>query len=324
MPRPPEPLQPPRTTDVTDYAPVRADDTFRDDVRRLAEAAFAEDLRGGPDWTSLATVPENAEGVCRIRARKPGIAAGLIAIPAVLDVWSTIGSPVRWEVQHDDGRSFEAGQTLAELGGPVRDVLTVERTVLNLLGRLCGIATATRRYVDAIGDRPARLYDTRKTTPGLRLLEKYAVRCGGGHNHRHGLHDGILVKDNHLALAAASAEAISLSDAVAAAIDMRGRRIGEHVAPSIVEVEVDTLDQFRRIRSMDVDIILLDNFTLDDLRIAVEERDRDGSAVELEASGNVRLDTVADIAATGVERISSGALTHAAASLDLGLDWVEA
>jgi nicotinate-nucleotide pyrophosphorylase (carboxylating) len=179
----------------------------------------------------------------------------------------------------------------------------------------------TRRYVDCIAATGVRLYDTRKTTPGWRLLEKYAVHCGGGNNHRSGLHDGFLIKDNHLALAGDGATPMAASEAARRAIAWRGAEVQRATAPSMVEVEVDSIEQFCDVLPVEPDIVLLDNFTLDQLREAVAIRDGAGSKVELEASGNVKIDTIAEIAATGVDRISSGALTHQATSLDLGLDW---
>ena len=210
------------------------------------------------------------------------------------------------------------------LRGNVRDLLTSERTILNILSRLCGIATQTRRYVDKIASGATRLYDTRKTTPGWRLLEKYAVHCGGGHNHRCGLYDGFLIKDNHLALAGDADGPLAPGKAARKAIRWRGSQVEHMTAPTIVEVEVDSIAQLRDVLPVGPDIVLLDNFTLDELREAVAIRDAAGSKVELEASGNVRIDTIAEIASTGVDRISSGALTHQATSLDLGMDWFDA
>ena len=207
--------------------------------------------------------------------------------------------------------------------GP-RSLLSGERIFLNLIGRLSGIATLTRRYVEAIAGSGARIYDTRKTTPGWRRLEKYAVRLGGGHNHRTGLYDAILIKDNHLALGAAGQGAAHLSPAQAV---RRARELVESMAaaqsgePLIVEVEVDTLEQLAMVLGEGPDIVLLDNMPPDVLTQAVDLRDRVAPGIELEASGGVTLETVARIAATGVERISVGALTHSAGSLDVGLDW---
>jgi nicotinate-nucleotide pyrophosphorylase (carboxylating) len=203
-------------------------------------------------------------------------------------------------------------------------LLTGERILLNLIGRLSGIATLTRRYVDAVAGTGARIYDTRKTTPGWRRLEKYAVRLGGGHNHRTGLFDAILIKDNHLALGAAGQGAAHLSPAQAV---RRARDLAQSMAaaksaePLIVEVEVDTLGQLALVLEESPDIVLLDNMPPDVLREAVALRNRVASGIELEASGGVTLESVTEIAGTGVERISVGALTHSATNLDVGLDW---
>jgi nicotinate-nucleotide pyrophosphorylase (carboxylating) len=199
-------------------------------------------------------------------------------------------------------------------------MLTCERPMLNLLGRLSGIATLTRQYVRKIEGTRARIYDTRKTTPGWRRLEKYAVRCGGGYNHRTGLYDAILIKDNHLALA--SEENVSPADAVRKARDFLAQLGPENLAGDmLVEVEVDRVQQIDDVLSARPDIVLLDNMTLDQLRAAVARRDLLAPGIELEASGGVTLETVRGIALTGVERISVGGLTHAARWLDVALDW---
>ena len=205
-------------------------------------------------------------------------------------------------------------------------MLQVERPMLNLLGRLSGIATLTREFVEAAAGTKARIYDTRKTTPGWRRLEKYAVGCGGGWNHRTGLFDAVLIKDNHLALGAGSAD--SEAGYTPAEAVVRARRFIEEQAPAparqemIIEVEVDTLDQLDEVLLAEPDIVLLDNMGAAELREAVRRRDARNPRVELEASGGVSLETVRAIASTGVERISVGALTHSALCLDIGLDWL--
>jgi nicotinate-nucleotide pyrophosphorylase (carboxylating) len=220
----------------------------------------------------------------------------------------------------EDGQLLEPGDSLGQIEGPARGILTAERIVLNALGRLSGIASLTRQYVEAAGETAARIYDTRKTTPGWRRLEKYAVRCGGGCNHRTGLFDAVLIKDNHLALGvelSAAANRYSPAEAV-----VRARQFTRDHAPGmIVEVEVDTIEQLADVLPAGPDIVLLDNMTPDQLREAVERRDTLAPQVELEASGGVDLRSVAAIAASGVDRISVGALTHSFTSLDLGLDW---
>ena len=224
-----------------------------------------------------------------------------------------------------DGDLVSAGAIIATLAGPARDLLTSERTLLNLLGRLSGIATLTRQYVDAVAGTKARIYDTRKTTPGWRRLEKYAVRCGGGYNHRTGLFDAILIKDNHLALAAE--ENLSPADAVRRARDFVGQMAPAHF-PNVdterllIEAEIDALDKLADVLVAGPDIVLLDNMRPEQLHEAVTRRNELAPHIELEASGGVTLETVRAVAETGVERISAGSLTHSACSLDVAMDWV--
>jgi nicotinate-nucleotide pyrophosphorylase (carboxylating) len=232
---------------------------------------------------------------------------------------------IRCDVQAEDGALVAAGAVVAELAGSARDLLTCERTLLNLVGRLSGIATLTHEYVRRVEGTRARIYDTRKTTPGWRRLEKYAVRCGGGSNHRTGLFDAILIKDNHLALAAEQHR--SPADAVRAARDFVSRMTPElfpdvAARPLIIEVEVDRLETLDSVLAAGPDLVLLDNVPLDQLRQAVARRDACAPQIELEASGGVTLDTVRECALSGVERISVGRLTHSAQSLDVALDWI--
>ena len=254
-------------------------------------------------------------------AREQGIAAGLLAIPVV---FAEAQARLQVTTFFDDGQHFAAGAQLAEITGNARDLLTVERTLLNLLGRLMGIATLAGRYVSEVAGTPARIFDTRKTTPGWRRLEKYAVRCGGAWNHRSGLFDAVLIKDNHLAQRSGSAVG-SPADAAAAVQEARQYlqspqgAAKQHTLP--VEVEVDSLEQLAAVLPAGPDVVLLDNMPPALLREAVELRNQVAPHVELEASGGVRLETIREIAATGVERISVGALTHSARVLDLGLDW---
>jgi nicotinate-nucleotide pyrophosphorylase (carboxylating) len=214
-----------------------------------------------------------------------------------------------------DGRAFERGAVLGTLLGSRRQILTAERTLLNFLGRLCGVATQARAYVNAVGEGvKAKVYDTRKTTPGLRALEKYAVRCGGAESHRMGLHDAVLIKDNHLAGIAPE----RVADVVASAAEAARERQVE-----FVEIEADTLEQVEIFLGLEtglIDFILLDNMSPDQLREAVAMRDRMNPGIQLEASGGVTLESMREIALTGVDRISSGAMTHAARWLDIGLD----
>jgi nicotinate-nucleotide pyrophosphorylase (carboxylating) len=226
-----------------------------------------------------------------------------------------------------DGDDIASRAVVAELAGSARDMLVCERPLLNLLGRLSGIATLTREYVRRIDGTKARIYDTRKTTPGWRRLEKYAVRCGGGFNHRTGLFDAVLIKDNHLALAAevalAAGQCFTAADSVRRARDFLEQTASERKGgPLIVEIEVDRLELLDDVLRAGPDIVLLDNMTPDVLRQSVARRDALAPAVELEASGGVTLESVRHIAETGVERISVGALTHSAAALDIALDWL--
>ena len=268
----------------------------------IVRAALAEDFGLGGDITSEATIPAGTRARASLVARVPGTLAGLeIALAAfsLLDPSSTSASECR------DGATIVAGTTLATIGCDARALLGAERTALNLLSHLCGIATETARYVAAVRGTHARICETRKTLPGLRALEKYAVRAGGGSNHRFRLDDAILIKDNHIAIAGG----------VAVALAGARTRAGHLVR---IEIEVDTLAQLDEVLAFGgADAILLDNFSLDDLREAV--RRTAGRAV-LEASGGVSLATVGEIAATGVDVISVGALTHSVMALDIGLD----
>lgn len=302
-----------------DYQQIEWDADIEDDCRQLIRLAVREDLDRLYDWTSVAVIPDSAPGQALVVARKPGVIAGLPAAAVALDEYDP---QIQWRPQVADGDMVAAGQAIAQLSGKARSLLAAERPLLNLLGHLSGVATLTRRFVDVVTGTAARIYDTRKTTPGWRRLEKYAVRQGGGHNHRLGLFDGILIKDNHLALCAATDVKYSPGDAV-----RRARRFlqqldeGESARALLVEVEVDSLDQLREALPAAPDLVLLDNMPPDVLREAVRLRDSLAPGVELEASGGIQLETVAAVAATGVERISVGALTHSAQWLDIGLDW---
>jgi nicotinate-nucleotide pyrophosphorylase (carboxylating) len=289
--------------------------------QRLVDLALEEDLAGVGDRTGQAVIPEDLQGRAAFVARAPGVLAGL---PAAALVLAAVDRRLTFEPLVEDGSAVTPGTRLATAAGPMRALLVAERTALNFLQHLSGVATLTRTYVDAVAGLKCQILDTRKTLPGWRLLEKYAVRCGGGHNHRLGLYDGILIKDNHLA--ALKSGLHSLADAVAAAQQAAGGRVP-------VEVEVDTLEQFEEALSCFPEIILLDNMSLADLRVAVDLRDEEtadeqweyeSDIVLLEASGGVNLTTVGDIAETGVDRISVGALTHSAPALDIALDYESA
>ncbi len=274
------------------------DRVVHDDVA----AALAEDLGETGDVTTTAVVPAHAVARGRLVARAPGRIAG---VEIGLEAFRQIDEAVRAEVTRPDGSDVQAGDTIAVVEGPARALLTGERVCLNLIGRLSGIATATQRLVAAVAGTRARITDTRKTTPGLRALEKYAVRIGGGVNHRFGLFDAVMIKDNHLAIAG------SISTAVEAA----RRHVGHAVT---IEVEVDSLAQVDEAVSSGADIILLDNMSPSELTEAV---DRIGGAAITEASGGITLETVHAVAASGVDMISSGALTHSAPQLDVALDF---
>ncbi len=301
---------------VRDFNQVRWDEYLIDDCRQIVRLAVREDLDRHYDWTTVSMVPPGREGQTAVVGRQDGVVAGLAAAELALDEMDV---QVRWHATVEDGDAVTAGQCLAELDGDVRDLLTSERLLLNFIGRLSGIASLTRKYVDAVQGTTARIYDTRKTTPGWRRLEKYAVRCGGGQNHRTGLFDAVLIKDNHLALAG-----VLPGDAV-----RRSREFLKDTFPTdpdaepmIIEIEVDTLEQLDNALPASPDIVLLDNMSLDQLREAVTKRNTASPSVQLEASGGVTLQTVRGIAETGVDRISVGALTHSAISLDVGLDWL--
>ena len=292
------------------------------DCRRLVRLALEEDLADGQDWTTVATTPAERRGAADVVAREAGVAAGMPALVAAVD---ESGFDLTIALHVEDGAVVEAGARLATLSGSVRDLLTLERTLLNLLGRLMGVATRAARFVELTAGTQARLYDTRKTTPGWRRLEKYAVRCGGAHNHRQGLHDAVLIKDNHLAQASeAAGAAIDPATAVRQVRSFlggpEGARAGAPAEP-IIEIEVDSLGQLASVLPATPDIVLLDNMTPDELRTAVALRDEQAPNVELEASGGIRAETLREIAATGVDRISVGGLTHAAVALDVALDW---
>jgi nicotinate-nucleotide pyrophosphorylase (carboxylating) len=270
-------------------------------VDDFVRAALREDLGRAGDLTTDAIVPADAQGTGRIVAREPGVVSGLFVVErvfAVLDPRVLVASAVA------DGDRVSQGTVVATVSGPLRALLTGERTALNLISRLSGVATATSRLVEAVAGTRATIVDTRKTTPGMRALEKAAVRDGGGANHRFGLDDAILIKDNHVAVAGG----------VTAAIEAARRHAGHLVK---IEVEVDTLAQLDEALAARADVVLLDNFTLEQLREAVA---RTGNRALLEASGRIDAATVRAVAETGVDLISSGALTHSARILDFGFD----
>lgn len=273
---------------------------IEDAVRR----ALAEDLGLAGDITTDATIAETATVRAVIAARKPGIIAGL---DVAEEVFFQVDEDIRFQAIVDDGQRVDAGTAIAEIEGPARGILSGERVALNFLGHMSGIATLTSAYVGKIRDTGATIVCTRKTAPGLRAFEKYAVRAGGGMNHRFGLYDAVLIKDNHVAAAGG----------IAGAVRAAKSRAGHMVK---IEVEIDRLDQLDDAVDEGADIVMLDNMDLDTMREAVR---RVPGHVITEASGGVSLDTVRAIAETGVDLISVGAITHSAPVLDLGLDFLE-
>ncbi|MBC7773619.1 MAG: carboxylating nicotinate-nucleotide diphosphorylase [Pyrinomonadaceae bacterium] len=301
-------------------------------ARRLIQLAREEDLGsedGLGDITSRVCIEASTEGQATIVARQAGVIAGMRVVPMVLQAFAPTTA---FQGRAADGHRADKGQILGILQGPVRELLAAERTLLNFVGRLSGIATLTSKFVETVADaskvaglkQVPKVLDTRKTTPGMRILEKYAVACGGGTCHRVGLFDAVLIKDNHLAgvsveeLAAFVTAAATRARALAAE-----SRLNSGNALVFVEAEVDSLDQLTAILNAggcNLDVVLLDNMTLDELREAVRLRDASKMNVELEASGGVSLATVGSIASTGVDRISVGQLTHSAVCLDVALD----
>lgn len=269
------------------------------EVEELARRTLAEDLAGGEDVTSVATVPADLRGSAAFTCRADGVVAGIGVAMAVLDV----AGPVSLAAT-PDGRAVAAGETVLVAHGPVRALLAAERSALNLLCHLSGVATATRRWVDAVAGTGVRIRDTRKTTPGLRALEKYAVRAGGGANHRMSLSDAALVKDNHVVAAGGVAAAF--------------RAVRDAFPALAVEVECDTVAQVREVLAAGADLVLLDNMALEDLRTSAALCRSRG--VLSEASGGLSLAVAHAVASTGVDFLAVGALTHSAPVLDLGVD----
>jgi len=270
-------------------------------IEPVVRAALIEDLGRAGDVTAAACLPAGEQITATFAARAEGRLAGLDCARLAV---AAMDPAARFQTNRGDGDDIAVGEVIARVSGDARAILSSERVALNLLSRLCGVATLTRTYVRAVEGTKARIVCTRKTTPGLRALEKYAVRCGGGVNHRFGLDDAILIKDNHIAACGGVAKALERAQAAAG-----------HLMK--IEIEVDRLDQLEEALPFAPDVIMLDNFALADLRAAVE---RVAGAVVLEASGGVSLSTVRAIAETGVDAISVGALTHSAPILDIGLD----
>lgn len=294
--------------------PIQPGRKEREKLWQLLEMARQEDLGSG-DVTS-ALLPREIHATGRFVARQPMVVCGGALIEPMAVSYDGL---LRTRCRVGEGERVEPGEVLAEWDGPARAMMAAERVALNFLQRLSGIATATREYVDAVTGTGAEIFDTRKTTPAWRELEKYAVRVGGGRNHRHGLYDAVLIKDNHLAVLARAEGHDAVGETLARELD----RIRPHLSDqAFIELEVDTLDQFRVALTLPVDIVLLDNMPPATLREAVRLRDESvlGNRIELEASGGIMLENVREIAETGVERISIGALTHSATAVDVALE----
>lgn len=272
-------------------------------IEALVRMALAEDAPWG-DLTSQALIPAAARVTAQLAAREPGVLCGEDLFATAMRLTGDVETTFRVH----DGESFAAGAVLAEVSGPALAILQAERVALNFVQRLSGIATMTAKFVAETSGTKARIVDTRKTTPGLRLVERYAVRCGGGHNHRFSLSDAVMAKDNHLAILTATGQGLTA-----------GLLAGFDALPHTVhrEVEVDRLDQIEPVLATGADTVLLDNFSLEDLRTAVEQI---AGRAKTEASGNMKLDRIRQVAETGVDLISVGALTHSVRALDLGLD----
>ncbi len=273
-------------------------------VEQAVSAALAEDLGDAGDISTLATIPADAIGRAVIRARKQGVISGMDFAGAAFRL---INPDVNLTLRQDDGASVNAGDEILTISGPVRAILSAERVALNYLGHMSGIATATHDLVQAVKGTKAKIVCTRKTLPGLRAIQKHAVRCGGGHNHRFGLHDAVMIKDNHIAAAGS----------IQAALQAAKANLGHMVK---IEIEVDTLEQLQEALAEGADVIMLDNMSPSEITEAVQLTD---SRSVLEASGNITVDTVRAVAETGVDVISSGWITHSAPNLDLGLDYLD-
>jgi nicotinate-nucleotide pyrophosphorylase (carboxylating) len=276
----------------------------------LVRMSLQEDLRDVGDMTCLSTIPADLTATVNLVSRQTGTISGLPILPMVFE---ELPGPVNSTTHLKDGQTVQRGSVLASMTGPVRSLLTGERTVLNFMTHLSGIATSTAQFVEKVRGTRAVILDTRKTLPGYRLLQKYAVRCGGGTNHRMGLYDGILIKDNHLAARGESTCAAAVADARS--------YMAARSTNAKIEIEVDSLEQLRDALNERPEIILLDNMTPAMLREAVAIRDARCHETLLEASGGVNLQTVQAIAESGVDRISIGSLTHSSPALDLGFDW---
>jgi nicotinate-nucleotide pyrophosphorylase (carboxylating) len=299
----------PNTRRALDAAGLRADD-----VVAFAHRCIAEDLDGGVDVTSVSTIPADDMSIARFVVRGTGVLAGVPVLAAILETNLPTESSI--ELLLADGQVVKKGDVIATVRAQTIQLLTVERTALNIICRLSGIATHTRRWVDALAGTSAHVRDTRKTTPGMRDLDKYAVRCGGGVNHRRGLSDAVLIKDNHVVAAGGVAEAVTAALAYTASHRVPG------APPMVVQCEIDRLEQLDEAIRAGATQILLDNMSTAEMAVAVTRAKATNPLIKLEASGGLTLETVATVAATGVDYIAVGALTHSSPILDIALDFV--
>ena len=297
------------------------------DALKLVQMALVEDvgaahMDGGVDCTTDAVVPKAVQAKAAFVARDAGVVCGVEVAKLAL---AKFAPNINLQVEVADGAVVEPQQTIAVMSGSAHDILTMERTCLNFMCRLSGISTLTKQFVEKAASPSTDILDTRKTTPGWRRLEKYAVACGGGTNHRMGLYDAIMIKDNHLAFF--KSQVSDAKDTIPESIAIAKKWINDQAdslpngKQTILQLEVDTLDQLAVALTTECDIILLDNMTCDQLNEAVDMRNERAPKILLEASGGVNIDTINGIAATGVDRISIGALTHSALNFDIGLDW---
>jgi nicotinate-nucleotide pyrophosphorylase (carboxylating) len=297
------------TSKALEAAGLRADD-----VVEFGRRCIAEDLDGGVDITSVSTIPEQDQSIARFVVRGTGVLAGVPVLAAILETNLPTESTI--DVHLTDGRSVKKGDVIATVRAQTIPLLTVERTALNIMCRLSGIATHTHRWVEALAGTSTQVRDTRKTTPGMRDLDKYAVRCGGGVNHRRGLSDAVLIKDNHVVAAG------GVSEAVNAALDYTAAHRAPGAPSMIVQCEIDRLEQLEEAIRAGATQILLDNMSTIDMTEAVTRAKAINPTIKLEASGGLTLDTAGAVAATGVDYIAVGALTHSSPILDIALDFV--
>ncbi len=305
----------------------RIDDATAADIIALTQMALREDigseeLENGMDCTTLSVVPDDVAATATFVARDAGVIAGMELVALIA---KTFGQEISVDIKCQDGEPVDKQQAVAVFSGEARKILMLERTCLNFMCRLSGIASLTAEFVKRITGTKAVILDTRKTTPGWRRIEKYAVACGGGRNHRMGLYDAVMIKDNHLAMYGNHIDDHRLS--ISSAIEMARQWVADNQdrlpygKQTVVQIEVDTLDQLKIALPANPDIVLLDNMNAKQLAEAVEFRDQNNPDIQLEASGGVNLQTVEAIARSGVDRISIGALTHSAGNFDIGLDW---